>query len=115
MNLYNLHAKPESLDHHAAAQDSVPSIVWEKYRDDAAELKKREAALAKDSEIAYRYARNILQGKFPAGEAVIATDEYWSYQYAFYVLKDRFPAGEAAIARNPEVAKKYNNFIGALK
>ena len=34
-------------------------------------LKKREKALAKDAEIAYMYAKYILEGPFSAGEPAI--------------------------------------------
>jgi hypothetical protein len=57
-----------------------------------------EAAIAKSSEESCNYARDVLKGRFPAGEAAIAKDAHWSFLYARDVLKGRFPAGEAAIA-----------------
>ena len=52
------------------------------------------------SEKAYRYARYVLKGPFPAGEAAIAKSAHWSCRYAEFVLKKPFPAGEAAIAKD---------------
>ena len=33
MNLYQLHSKPTELDHHDAAHEQIPEIVWDKYKD----------------------------------------------------------------------------------
>jgi hypothetical protein len=86
VNLYKLHSKPETLDHHDVAFDKVPKLVWAKYRDQPTELKKREKILAKNPRTAYRYARFVLGKPFPAGEAVILKDTGYAYVYALLVL-----------------------------
>jgi hypothetical protein len=95
MNLYNLHSKPEMLDHHDVAFERVPALVYEKYWREEAELQRREKILAKDPKIAYYYARCILNGPFSAGETAIAKDQYRAYLYAEIVLK--LPEAEAKI------------------
>ena len=107
MDLYKLHSSPKSLDHYDTAFDLVPALVWERYRNNPAELKKREAVLAKDAKCAYWYARYVLNGPFKAGEAAIAKDTEYAYWYARHVLHGRFKAGEAAIAKDPEFSYMY--------
>ncbi len=89
MNLYKLHANPESLDHYDVAHDKVPAVFWHKYGNNPKELKKREAALAKDPKYAFAYARNVLKEPWPAGEAAIAKIPEYAFAYARDVLKGK--------------------------
>ena len=82
LNLYQYHTQPQTLAHYEEARTSVP-------------------------EIAYEYARWVLNGRFPGGEPAIAQDAQWAYEYAQDVLKGRFPAGEAAIAQDAQWAYEY--------
>jgi lambda repressor-like predicted transcriptional regulator len=107
MNLYKLHANPETLDHYDIAHDKVPKLIWDKYENNPEELRKREAALAKDGQYAYFYAKHVLKGRWPAGEEAIAKDAFASYEYATDVLKAGFPAGEEAIAKDARYAYFY--------
>ncbi len=107
MDLYSLHDDPSSLNHHDVAHDKVPELIWAKYKDQPAELKKREAALAKDPEIAYEYAQDVLEGPFKLGEPAIAKDAKCAYEYARDVLEGPFKLGEPAIAKNAEWAFEY--------
>jgi hypothetical protein len=50
------------------------------------------------AQMAYEYARDVVQGPWPAGEAAIAQSTYFSFWYAFSVVDSPFPKGEAAIA-----------------
>jgi hypothetical protein len=59
-----------------------------------------EAAIAKDTEYAYWYAKYVIEGRFPEGEAAIAKDTEYVYLYAEDVIKGRWPEGEAAIAKD---------------
>jgi len=97
-------------------------------------------AVAKDPELAYEYAYNVLEGPFPLGEPAIATSAEWSYDYARYVtgpwppgepaiakesgwafayarhvLKGPFPLGEPAIYQDPETSYYYKKFLRLLK
>ena len=65
-------------------------------------------------EQAYRYALNVLQGRFPEGEPVIAQDSRWAYYYArdvIDVINDRWPEGEAVIAKDAEYAYMYARWV----
>ncbi|MEX2603318.1 MAG: hypothetical protein WD361_03905, partial [Gracilimonas sp.] len=53
------------------------------------------------------YAREAIQGRFPAGERAIASDPAYAYMYAFNVIEGRFPEGEATIASDPTNAFYY--------
>ncbi len=107
MNLYKFHSEPESMKNHDYHNDNVAELFWNKYRKTPIELKKREKAIAKNSEYAYYYARNVLHKRFPLGEEAIAKDPRYAYEYAINVLCDRFPLGEEAIAKSPYYAVEY--------
>ena len=111
MNLFAFHASPSSLLHHDAAHDSVPKLFWKKYKDNQEELKKREAAIAKDPEYAYAYAKDVLKSPWPKGEAAIAKDAHCAQWYANDVLKGPWPKGEAAIAENAHYSRSYAQVI----
>ena len=70
-----------------------------------------EDAIARDAHRSYSYANRVLNGRFEAGEPVIATDSYWACYYAIVVLKGRFEAGEDAIATDYRVSEIYNRVI----
>ncbi len=115
MNLYKYHDKPETIHGHDEIDTHVPEVVWGKYNDNPAELKKREDAIAKSARYSYDYAKDILKGPFPKGEAAIAKSAEYSWYYAHDILKGPFPKGEAAIAKDPVYAYRYNTFIKGLK
>ena len=106
MNLYKFHSDPKSLLHHDIAHEKVPAVVWDKYKDNPEELKKREAAIAKDPQYAYMYAREVLEKPFPAGEAAIAKGLYYALRYACDVLKKDFYLNGKLIAKRM-VPKSY--------
>ena len=56
-----------------------------------------EPYIAKDPYWAYRYARDVLKGRWPEVEATIATSPHVC-KYAKDVIKGRWPEGEEAIA-----------------
>ena len=119
INLYNLTTNPEELPGYKQ-QDDVPELLWDKIRKMHPDLrpasigvmgaekrhaitvmnneyKKHEDVWAKDAGTAYDYAKNILQGRFPAGEAAIKTDPEFAMMYAINILKARWPAAEPYI------------------
>ena len=107
MNLYNLHSKPESLDHFEKVSENNPEVFWDKYKNKPEELKKREKYIVKYARFAYYYAKDTLKGPFPAGEEAIAKDAMFAYYYAREVLKGPFPAGEETIAKKTWYASQY--------
>ena len=66
-----------------------------------------EAAIAKDAKWAYLYAKDIIRGRWPEVEAVIAKDPEWAYLYAKDIIRGRWPEAEAVIATDPERAYLY--------
>ena len=107
MNLYKLHSKPASLDFYEKVSETNPYVFWEKYKKNKEELKKRETYIAKDAYSSFLYARDILQGPFPAGEEAIAKNSNFAYYYVEDVLKCPFPLGEEAIAKDEYFASEY--------
>ena len=72
---------------------------------------KKEDSIAKDPELAYEYARDVLKGPYPKGEDAIAKNSKNAYEYANYVLKGPFPKGEDAIAKDSFHALKYAAYV----
>jgi len=70
-----------------------------------------EAAIAKSPAFSYEYARYVIKGRFPEGEAAIAKSSAFSYEYARYVIKGRWPEGEAAIAKDPYLSYEYARYV----
>ena len=60
-----------------------------------------------DPRQAYKYAHDIIDGRWPKGEATIATNPRYAYYYARLVIGGRFPKGEETIAKDLHFAKKY--------
>ena len=81
MNLYNFHSNPESLHGHDEAYMHVPVVVWDKYKNNPDELKKREDAISKNATYSYLYARDVLKKPFPNGENAISKDTLYSRLY----------------------------------
>ncbi len=107
MNLYNLHSDPKSMRNHDLHHNNIAELIWDKYKNNPAELKKREKIIAKDPYYAFIYAKDILHGCFPLGEEAIAKDLPYAYYYARDVLHNRFQLGEEAIAKDPYCACYY--------
>ena len=66
---------------------------------------------ATDAKMAYKYAINIIGGRFELGEKAIAKDAQYSYMYAIKILKKPFPLGEPAIAKDAYYSYYYANVI----
>ena len=107
MELFKLHTNPKSLIHYETITETHPDFFWEKYFEKPNELKKREKYIAKYARYSYIYAKDYLNGAFPAGEAAIAKDAEYACYYAKNVLKGPFPKGEAAIAKDARFAYRY--------
>jgi hypothetical protein len=61
--------------------------------------------------LAYDYAKNTVDGKWPEGEPVILQDAYRSYAYARFVIGDRWPKGEPVIMKDPHPAASYAMYV----
>jgi len=58
---------------------------------------------------AYRYALEVIRGRFPEAEPVIAQYGYWALWYARDVIKGRWVEAEPVIAQDPKCAADYYN------
>jgi hypothetical protein len=70
-----------------------------------------EKLIAKDSKYSYQYAKEIIKGRFEAGEATIAKEAHESFFYALEVLKGRFELGEMAISKSGSYSRQYAQCI----
>ena len=50
-----------------------------------------------DPQYSYRYACDVIKGKWVEGEAIIATDPRYAYWYVRNVIKGRWLEGELTI------------------
>jgi len=69
-----------------------------------------EGLIASNTFTAYRYAFDILEGRFPEGEEEIAKDAVKSVNYA-NMAKCRIPLGEKLIAKSEELAFQYGKIM----
>ncbi len=111
MNIYQFYTNPTSLDLYEESLTRVPKIAYEHARSLGRRFPAGEAAIAKDTECAYSYAKHVIRGRFPEGEAAIAKDTERAYSYAKYVIKGRWPEGEAAIAKDALRACWYAKYV----
>ncbi len=65
------------------------------------------AELAQDPKMAYDYANDVIENRFPAAEHIMSSHPNIAYKYALNVIKGRWPAGEASIAKVPYIANQY--------
>ncbi len=63
--------------------------------------------IAKDPEVAYEYARDIIKGRWPEAEPTISSDPWAASMYATNVIKGRWPEAEPTIMTDPGVAQLY--------
>ena len=59
-----------------------------------------EHTIGSDAFWSYKYARNVIKGRWVLGEAAISERSGFSYWYASDVVKGRFVLGEAAISES---------------
>ena len=70
-----------------------------------------EAAISESAERSYWYAKYIIEGRFVLGEAAISKDAELSYEYAINVIKGRWELGEAAISKDAEYSFCYAKYV----
>ena len=55
----------------------------------------------------YRYARDVIQGRWPEAEPIIMKDPKCACWYACFVIKGRWPEAEPTIMEGPHCARWY--------
>lgn len=79
--------------------------VYDDYSSDKVPI--LEPYIAKSTVLAYAYAKDVLHGRFPAGEEAISTSAAYAYCYACLVAGKRFKAGEETISKDSFCACQY--------
>ena len=75
----------------------TPHKAYDKCYDEGKRMSELENIIITDPFYSYRYARNIINGRFIEGEKIISTDPFYSYYYARCVIKDSFHLGHTVI------------------
>ena len=88
----------------------TPEEAYDKCYDEGKRIPELENIIITDPFYSYRYARNIIEGRFIEGEKIISTDPHYSYYYARCVIKDPFHLGHHIIF-NSEYKDGYVNFL----
>lgn len=78
---------------------------------DCMHQKALEDVILRSPLVASRYARDVLNGRWPAGEAVIASDAEAAVHYAALVLRQPWPEAEKVIAGDPVQAARYAELV----
>lgn len=131
MNLYKYHDNAESLKGHDDRFELISKEIWDKFKNEPYELKKREKILARDAKVATNYTYHVLGerfklaepiiakhpqsailyaklfGEFPEAEEMFARDGILSLNYAIDSIYRPFPKGEPTIAKMNNIAWKY--------
>ena len=66
-----------------------------------------ESLISTEAPISYRYARDVICGRFIDGEKIIISDSLYSYLYARDVISTRWELGEKIISTNSEWSYYY--------
>jgi hypothetical protein len=69
--------------------------------------REREILASGDTEEAYYYARNVIQGRWAEAEPHIMKDPQWAYYYAMDVIRGRWAEAEPHIMKDPQWAYYY--------
>ena len=128
MNLYKYHNKPKDLNNFDKAQDTIPSIIWDKYytpryfdadenvieksEKGIIELKKYRHLFVHTAKDALKFSAKVLDGRFPEGEDAIvkANDPFMTFSYALNI-GGRFLKGEKVLVRDEYYAGLYIEFL----
>ncbi len=70
-----------------------------------------EQYIATDPEYAYLYAKNVIRDRFPEAESNISKDHERAYDYAKDIIKGRFPEAEQYISKDPFYSYRYALYI----
>ena len=98
--------------------DTKNDCAWAAYRYAGDVLKGRwleaEAMISSDAQFAYFYAKVVIKGRWPEAEAVIASDAHWILRYTEFVIKGRWPEAEAVIATDSFYWNRYIAILSEL-
>jgi len=78
----------------------TPEEAFYKAEELGKRMPKLEPVISKNARWSYRYAREVIKGKFILGEPTISKNAYYSYLYATDIIEERFILGETAISQD---------------
>jgi hypothetical protein len=109
VNLYNYHTDKKTLKGYDNKDELIPTEVWDKFKNQPDELKKREHVLARNAKTAYKYAVYVLDGRFKLGEPALSKNSQYAMSYAQFL--NGFPAAETLFANNAIDALTYSTDV----
>jgi hypothetical protein len=74
-------------------------------------FRKIETTYLSDASEVFEYARDVIKGKWPAGEKVLMNTPRWAFLYSRDVLHRRWKEGETIIATSPAHATLYAMYV----
>ena len=100
----------KKIPHHAHRLEEIRQAVDSKKQEIIWKL------ITQDYIIAWKYAKDVIGGRFPEAEDVIAQHSYSAYHYALEVIKEiegenSWPPGEAVIAQDQFSAFLYAHYV----
>jgi len=70
-----------------------------------------EPIIMTDLLYAYYYSRDIIRGRWSEAEPIIMSSSEYAYLYALYIIKGRWPEAEPTIMTNPHYAYRYARYM----
>jgi len=112
MNIYQYHNRPEQLEQYRIMKPHVKQMERDDFwtsRGKPYLVGRGIEEILNSADYSYLFAR-FINKPFPKGEEIIATVPEMAYQYAKYVLDGEFPKGEDAIATSARHSLDYARF-----
>lgn len=75
-------------------------------------LEPLEHMIAKQPMTAYRYAAEVMRGRFPDAEPYIMKDPYYAQEYALNIIKGRWEEAEPYIKTSSDYWERYKKEFG---
>jgi hypothetical protein len=89
----------------------TPRNAFEKCRDENHRIPRLEKIIITDPEYSYRYASDVINGRWEEAEKIILTDAYSSYRYACHIINGRWEEAESSIATNSQYSYLYALYV----
>jgi len=85
----------------------TPKEAYKKCFFEKRRIPELESIIINDPGYSYKYAKDVIKGRFKKGEKIIITDKICSYRYARDIIKRRWKRGEKNIVNDPEWSYLY--------
>ena len=91
----------------------TPEEAYYKCKNENRRIPELEDVIATDSKYSYRYAINIIKGRWEKGERSISTNSHYSYWYVINIINCPFELGHRAIF-NSHYKNEYIDFLKSI-